>query len=62
MSYVDDNESSTGVQVVGGESESDMVSMAGRSMAGLSDASDSMIKINASMSARSGSMYSGSDV
>lgn len=65
VEYVDDAESSTGVQVVDGDSNADMASIAGRSMvsmAGISDGNDSMIKINASMSQRSGSMYSGSDV
>ena len=64
MVTYDDNESSTGVVLVEGDSEMDMASVMGKSMAGISESSggESIVKLNQSVSQRSGSMYSGSDV
>ena len=64
MVTYDDNESSTGVVLIEGDSEMDMASVMGKSMAGISESSggESIVKLNQSVSQRSGSMYSGSDV
>ena len=56
----DDNESVGDIQIVrDGDSDADMMSVTGMSMAGLSDGG-SIVNINQSQ--KSGSMYSGSDV
>lgn len=64
MVTYDDNESSTGVVLIEGDSEMDMASVMGKSMAGISESSggESIVKMNQSVSQRSGSMYSSSDV
>ena len=48
MVTYDDNESSTGVQVIEGDSEMDMASVMGKSMAGITDSSggESIVKMN----------------
>ena len=64
MVTYDDSESSTGVVLIEGDSEMDMASVMGKSMAGISESSggESIVKMNQSVSQRSGSMYSSSDV
>ena len=44
----DDNESSTGIQVIDGDSEMDMASLMGKSMAGITESSggESIVKMN----------------
>ena len=44
----DDNESSTGIQVIEGDSEMDMASVMGKSMAGITESSggESIVKMN----------------
>ena len=48
MVTYDDNESSTGVVLIEGDSEMDMASVMGKSMAGISESSggESIVKLN----------------